>query len=74
LPYSKCPKQFGRVIEPKCCKYNRTIIQPLKNKITFKEQVMKIVKEEKTITYDEEHTNNFEQIHTHNEDDRKKTS
>ena len=35
---------------------------------------MKIVKEEKTITYDEEHTNNFEQIHTHNEDDRKKTS
>ena len=49
LPEPKHPKEIGRIANPKYCRYHRIVSHPLKMCVTFKERIMRLVKEGRII-------------------------
>ena len=47
LPEYKKPEDMGKVDDPNCCKYYRIISHPIQKCFIFKEQIMKLAKENK---------------------------
>ena len=47
LPECKWPEDMGKVDDPNYCKYHRIIGHPIQKNFIFKEQIMKIAKENK---------------------------
>ena len=47
LPECKKPEDMEKVDDPNCCKYYRIISHPIQKCFIFKEQIMKLAKENK---------------------------
>ena len=49
LPIPKRPEEAGRTIDPKYCRYHRVISHPLEKRITLKERIMQLARDERII-------------------------
>ena len=58
LPEMKRPDEAGKVDDPNYCKYHRLMSHPCENCFVFKDRVMRLVDENKSILDDEKASSN----------------